>query len=569
MKNIGIYIRVSTEEQARIQDGSLVSQKNRILEYVEHQNRVNKNWGQVVDFYIEEGRSAKNMNRPEFKRLLSDVQGGRVNLIVATELSRLSRNIRDFCEVWDLLKKHNCNFITLREQFDTTSAAGEMMVFNLINFAQYERKQTAERISANWAYRAKRGLFNGGTIPLGYDRNPQNKGELIVNDEESVLVKKIFETFLTEGSVRKSQNKITGQGIYNKKYTNKHGLAKGGNPFTVDTLQSLLTNKIYIAKREAKDSNGKATMIQATWKPIIDELMFNQVQERLTKNKNKYKPDEWKNHSFALTELVQCSECGKSMGGKSGHGRKEKHFYYGHQQIKNPFVKAETKDCQIKNVRALRLEDLILKSLKQLLNEQGLIEKWIEIYKSKTTNELPEIQQRQKQLDMDIQTTSKKITNLVQRVAELPSDVPADQFYEQIKQMNQKLIELKSSKEKLGSQSYELMKYAIDEQALKEKIKRTIDNLDQVTGDKQRPILSNLIKFIEIHPTKIKLGLFAPTEQMKATGTDGSPSSSNQNSNFSDSFGKILPFSPNQRMGSSTVGNGAATRIRDELHLLR
>lgn len=351
MKNIAIYIRVSTEEQARIQDGSLVSQKNRITEYIEHQNKINPKWGQIVDFYIEEGRSAKNMNRPEFKRLLLDVQAGRISLIISTELSRLSRNIRDFCEVWDLLKKHNCNFITLREQFDTTSAAGEMMVFNLINFAQYERKQTAERISANWASRAKRGLFNGGSIPLGYDRNPKNKGELIINEEESVLVKKIYDMFLTEGSVRKTQEAITALGIYNKKFTNKHGIDKGGKPFSVDTLQSLLTNKIYLAKREIKNPDGEISYIQAAWKPIVDEMTFNQVSERLTKNKNKYKPDEWKNHSFALTELIQCGECGKSMGGKSGTGRKEKHFYYGHAQIKNPFVKSETKSCQIKNVR--------------------------------------------------------------------------------------------------------------------------------------------------------------------------------------------------------------------------
>lgn len=553
MKNIGVYIRVSTEEQARIQDGSLVSQRNRIIEYVEYQNKFNKNWGEIIEFYVEEGKSAKNMNRPELKRMLSDVQSGRINLIISTELSRISRNIRDFCEVWDLLKKHSCNFITLREQFDTTTAIGEMMIFGVMNNAQFERKQTAERISANWASRAKRGLFNGGTIPLGYDRNPKNKGELIINEDEAKTVQRIYELFLAIGSVRKTQEAITGLGIYNKQFTNKHGIDRGGKPFSIGTLQSLLTNKIYIAKRKAKTHDG-VIEINATWKPIIDELTFKQVSERLEKNKNKYKPDDWKNHTFALTELVQCGECGKSMGGKSGTGRKEKHFYYGHAQIKNPFVKAETKSCQIKNVRAFRLEELILKSLRQLLNEKGLIEKWINIYKSKTTNDLPEIQSRQKQLDMDIQTTGKRISNLVQRVSELPSDVPADQFYEQIKQMTQKQNELKLAKENLRHKSHELMKHAIDETALKEKIQSTLENLDQVSGDKQRPILSNLIKFIEINPTKIKMGIFAPTE-LAATGTEGS----NQKL---EKEGKLIPLSPN-RAGSSTAWNGARSTSRD------
>src|SRR6185437_13145544 len=158
MKYIALYIRVSTEEQARVQDGSLVSQRKRLEEYVDGQNRRDPDWGKIIDVYVDEGRSAKDMNRPEFQRLLADVRSGRVNLILASELSRMSRSIRDFCDIWDLFKKHNTNFITLREQFDTTTAAGEMMVVNLINFAQVERKQTAERITANFKSRAERGL---------------------------------------------------------------------------------------------------------------------------------------------------------------------------------------------------------------------------------------------------------------------------------------------------------------------------------------------------------------------------------------------------------------------------
>jgi site-specific DNA recombinase len=224
MKRIAAYIRVSTEEQARIQEGSLVSQKSRILEYIEFQNKREAGWGTLVEIYCDEGKSAKNMKgRPEFLRMLTDVKTGRVDLIVATELSRMNRNIKDFCEVWDLLKDHKASFATLRENFDTTTASGEMMVFNLINYAQYERKQTSERIQANWLSRSKRGLFNGGTIPLGYDRNPKNKAELSLNSDEAEVVKKIFATFIEQETVRQTQKAVTELGIYNKKYINKHG----------------------------------------------------------------------------------------------------------------------------------------------------------------------------------------------------------------------------------------------------------------------------------------------------------------------------------------------------------
>ena len=253
MKRIGIYLRVSTEEQARIQDGSLSSQKARIQEFIESQNRFKGNWGQIVDYYCDEGKSAKSIHgRQEFKRLLVDVQTGRVDLIVSTELSRLSRSIRDFCETWDLLKKHNASFITLRESFDTTSASGEMMVFNLINYAQYERKQTAERISLNWQSRAKRGLFNGGTIPLGYQRNSKVKSELIVDESDAKTVRMIFDLFLEKESLRKTCVALQEQGVFQKRFINKHGIERGGKVFTIDSLRSLLTNPSYLGQRFAE-----------------------------------------------------------------------------------------------------------------------------------------------------------------------------------------------------------------------------------------------------------------------------------------------------------------------------
>ncbi len=198
-----------------------------------------------------------------------------------------------------------------------------------------------------------------------------------------------------------------------------------------------------------KEKSGSITEVAAVWKPIIDELTFNKVQERLRKNKNKYKPSERKVHPFPLTELINCGECGKSMGGKSGNGRKGKYFYYGHAQLKNPLAKEMAPKCQIKNVRALRLEEIVLKSLKSLLADDGLLTKWINIYKEKATHDLPEIKQKQKQLDLEIQATGKRIDNLVQRISELPVDVSADLFYRQIAQMNQKLQDLKLSKERV------------------------------------------------------------------------------------------------------------------------
>jgi site-specific DNA recombinase len=548
MKRIGIYLRVSTEEQARIQDGSLTSQRLRIIEFIESQNRLKGNWGQVVDIYCDEGKSAKCISaRPEFKRLLTDVQTGRISLIIATELSRLSRSIRDFCEIWDLLKAHEASFITLRESFDTTTASGEMMVFNLINYAQYERKQTAERISANWQSRAKRGLFNGGTIPMGYQRNPKNRGELLVNEPEAQTVRMIFSLFLEKESLRKTCVALKEGGVFQKKFTNKHGIEKGGHTFTVDSLGSLLTNAAYIGMRPAL-VEGERKLITSAWKPLISPELFQKVQDRLKLNKNRYKPETWKKYPFPLTELITCGECGKHLGGKSGTGRIQKHFYYGHAQLKDPTKRISEIPCQIKNVRAPRLEDLVMKCLKSVLADPSLIAKWARIYREQNLSNRPESLAEMKRLDTEITQVKRKSANLIQRVADLPTDISADGFYDQIRQLTQKKDLLQASREKLNLQVRDMALTDVDEDGLAAKIKRAVKQIEDTPPEMQRTVFKDLIRNIEIHPLKLKIELYAP---IKATGTDGGGGS------FKKSDCSVLAFAPTRRAGSRSVGNGA------------
>ena len=555
MKRVGIYIRVSTEEQARIQDGSLVSQRQRLIEYVDGQNRRDPNWGVIVDFYCDD-KSAKDMNRPEFQRMLHDIRVGRVNLILSTELSRLSRSLKDFCEVWDLLKKHSTGVITLREQFDTTTAAGEMMVFNLMNFAQYERKQTAERISANWASRAKRGLFNGGQVPLGFDRNSKSPGELLPHPTEARTVCEIFETFLKVGSIRETCRELTRLGIYSKQYTNKHGIEKGGGHMTVPSLFRILTSKSYIGLREFNKSKTEIEVVKAAWPAIVDIDVFNQVQERLGKNKNKFKPDEWKKYPYPMTELLVCGECGKKLGGKSAHGRNKKHHYYGHPRQLNSDGVTHLQRCRLERVRAERIEDIILASLKKLIQTPGLVEHWLEVYAKSTHSEVPALEAKIKTMDLEIESKNRRAQNLVSRIAELPADVPAEIFYQQIKETNQKIQELKQAKQELLSKSIVLKDQAIDKDGLIEKIKNTVANLEATPAEKRKPLYSNLIQFAELHPTKIKLGVIAPAQgQYTATGTDGASGAESGFHNFEGEPGKVVNFV--KRGGSTSVTFGA------------
>ncbi len=517
MKKIALYIRVSTEEQARVQDGSLVSQRKRLEEYVDGQNRRDHGWGQIVDVYVDEGRSAKDMNRPEFQRLLSDVRTGKINLILSTELSRMSRSIRDFCDIWDLFKKHNANFITLREQFDTTSAAGEMMVFNLINFAQFERKQTGERIAANFKSRAERGLWNGGQIPLGYKRDSSHAGRLAVHQRESKIVKLIFKQFLKTRNLRDTCIKLSEQGFRTKKYTNSKGKEVGGNYFTVQSLHHLLTNATFVGQREINKKRGDLRLVKASWPGIITKSEFDSVQKQLLKNKRRFKPDDWKTYSYPLTGLAVCGECGKTLNGKSAHGKTQKHHYYDHPRTLRGDGLGHTHKCRIQRLRAPRVEEMVLTQLKTLLSDPAKINEAVAIYhRARSKNKPIELHGLRVVTD-ELKSLETKQSNLIARISELPAKVSAEPFYKQLSLVQEQINERARLKENLLTQSREAENAKVLPANITLRIQRTVEALEKVPVAKQRSIFENLIQFAEFHPNKLRLGVYTTAGAAKSS----------------------------------------------------
>jgi hypothetical protein len=184
---------------------------------------------------------------------------------------------------------------------------------------------------------------------MGYVRNPKNKGELGLNEADAKTVRLIFDLFLKEESLRKTCVVLTGLGVHRNAFTTKHGIDRGGKPFTIDSLRTVLTCIAYLGIRPAL-KEGELVMVEAKWPSLIEQETFDKVQSRLVLNKNRYKPDTWKKCPFPLTEMINCGECGRHMGGKSGTGRSEKHFYYGHAQEKDPMKRISEIKCQLRNI---------------------------------------------------------------------------------------------------------------------------------------------------------------------------------------------------------------------------
>lgn len=327
MKKVGILARVSTEEQAGREEGSIKNQRFGCRSYVEAENnRCNGLWGKIVDEYIDDGYSGKDLMRPGIRRLILDIKKSKIDCVLITEISRLSRNKRDWMDLLQFFQDHGVQFISLRQKFDLTSAMGRMVLSLMIEFSQLEREQTIERVKASIHERKKRGLYNGGPIPFGLEKTEKN-GVLKVSSTKQVIANSILDVLLNEGGALKPTCKII----------NDNGWIRDcRQPWNFQALAHWVRNP-HIAgeveinsKNKGKDqknllSNEQYQIVSAVWDSVVDPSKLHQARKLLDENYRKLKVSQWKNHDYILTDLIYC-EKGNRLIGKSGTGRSGKKY---------------------------------------------------------------------------------------------------------------------------------------------------------------------------------------------------------------------------------------------------
>jgi len=431
--SIGLYVRVSTTEQAENPEGSIKSQEQRLRQFVEYKNLAEP-FGEVTQVYIDRAKSAKDQNRPALQQMLRDVSSGALSMICVTELSRLTRSIKDFSEIWDFLEKKNCDFLSLREQFDSTSAAGQMVMFSLANIAQFERSQTSERIKANFLARAKRGLFNGGSVPLGYMIDEDKKGYLKIDSESAKIVKEAFKTFLKEESVSATGKSLNNRGFRMKKSVQGGGKGWRHSHFTHGGLYSILTNPSYVGKRKYTE-HGEVKFSKACWEPIVDEVTFKKVQRTLSKNHRKNKHAQANRYPYLLSGMVKCGSCEKSMVGKSAHGNSGKVPYYEHGWIarKVGLLKDGKYTCSPHRVPGRTLEPLVWEQIEKLLTNENFARELHKESRSIHRDQGPE-QERQRIVGK-MKTLEARLEAMSEHLSRLPKSVSPKPIFAQMEKI--------------------------------------------------------------------------------------------------------------------------------------
>ncbi len=411
---VGFYIRVSTEEQAVRVEGSLDSQRHRLQSWVDLKKLQDESWGNVIKVYVDEGLSAKDLHRPQLQRLLGDIKKGKINLVLVTDLARLSRSIQDFCHLVNFFKEHKAKFQSIKEQFDTTTAAGELVLYQLMTLAQFERKQVSERVTANFFSRAQRGLRNGGHIPMGFKVEESNKSTFVINDDEAEQVKQIFEIFLENGSLYRTAAKLNELGLVSRKNT--------GKVWNSQNVSSVLRNRAYIGEREINKDNKSADQseleshekyqkVKASWPAFIDGTVFDIAQTTLDLNSKfeRTRLEDKKVREFLLTGILTCGECGRSLAGATGKGRSGEYQYYIHRPLQGKPV-----ECNRKSFRADEVENLIEK---ELLHETKKDCYFDDLEKRIFQNQKQRVgaaESQRKQLESTVQRTEKGIRRLIE-----------------------------------------------------------------------------------------------------------------------------------------------------------
>lgn len=433
---IALYIRVSTQEQAENPEGSIKNQEERLRAVVKLKN-MEGHFGEIKEVFIDRAKSGKDTNRPELQRLLTSIRKRDIDLVMVTELSRISRSIKDFSDIWDLMKANHCGFYSNRENFDTTTAAGEMVLFTVANIAQFERRQISERVTANFNARAQRGLFNGGSIPFGYRRIQDKPGFLEVDEDAAAIVKTAFKVFSQQGTLSKAAKWLNEQGYCIKKEREGGGLRSRLGFFTVENLKLILKNPFYVGiKRFSHKGEIKET--QAVWPAIVDRSLFEKVNELLAINHRRNKDQMIDRFPFQLVGLVRCKTCGDRLVGKSAHGNAGKVAYYEHawSTIKGTYVPGLKRQCEPYRVLAKQIEPVVWREVSNLIENPKFAEEILK--EAKKFHLLNPGSKEIEKSNQEIFSVDRQLELLAERLASLPHTISPAPIYKQMEKLEER-----------------------------------------------------------------------------------------------------------------------------------
>src|SRR6202789_1024748 len=363
-----IYTRVSTEQGLDQDFNSLDAQYEAASAYIKSQ--AHAGWTQIRSRYDDGGYSGGSTDRPDLQRLLEDIRARKIDVIVVYKVDRLTRSLADFAKLVELFDAHGVSFVSVTQQFNTTTSMGRLTLNVLLSFAQFEREVTSERIRDKISASKRKGLWVGGMAPLGYDARHR---KITVNEAEAERVRTIFRGYAELGSLNLLMADLRKRGIVTKVRTLRSGVKIGGIPFTRGPLAHLLRNRFYVG-----EVTFKGEVLKGEQMPIVDTDLFDVVQAKLTEQTNNHKTT--RTNSTALLTGRIFDDRGNRM--TPSHARKGgmKYRYYLSSALLHG---AANRAGSVSRVPAVEIEALVIRTLREHLNpllpvdDRGIINNFV------------------------------------------------------------------------------------------------------------------------------------------------------------------------------------------------
>ena len=309
--------------------------------------------------YDDGGYSGGTMERPALKRLLADIEAGQIDVIVVYKVDRLTRALSDFAKLVEVFDRRGVSFVSITQQFNTTTSMGRLTLNVLLSFAQFEREVIGERVRDKIAASKKKGMWMGGMLPLGYDVKDR---KLVVNKAEARTVVDIYRRYLRLKSVRALQVELARRGIRSKRRVRPDGTAYGGQQFSRGALYLMLQNRIYRG-----EITHKGNSYPGEHPAIVDQPLWDEVQAVLAENRVQRATGANTKAPSLLTGLL-FDEAGERLTPTCAVKKGTRYRYY----VSTSLVKGDGRARSTRRrIPAGNLENIVIERLRKFFSSRG------------------------------------------------------------------------------------------------------------------------------------------------------------------------------------------------------
>ena len=507
---VGLYMRLSREDGDKEESSSVTNQREMLKRYVSEQENFF-----IVKEYVDDGYTGTNFDRPGFKQMIEDIEAGIIDTVITKDLSRLGRErlgVGHYTEIY--FPEHNVRYIALLDNIDTyiDSGMNDMAPFKGVINDMYVR-DISKKIRSSLIERKKAGNFLGVTAPYGYQKDPNNKFHLIINEKEAEVVKRVFRLYLEGNGLTRIAQILTKDGIPVPGESRDIGKTRRTalySSWKQTTIRRILDNRVYLgelvqfkrrkinykSKRRINVPEEERYICKGTHEAIIDEEDFNTIQNILKKNKS-FKGTR---HDYLFKGLLYCAECGARLNITYSNYALKKYGEYRYTTICYSYSRLYSDICTRHSNSIPELEEVLIKHIKEVCKRY---------INENLQDELISMAKKQKQLELKQITNEKKLETISQKISDIGLYIK-NLYMDKVKGVVSEndyvslVADFKKDRDNLIKEKEELIKIInnqkpqIDETAKIEKLAKEFLSLEKPT----KQLLNELIEKITISENK-------------------------------------------------------------------